>query len=173
MKVEDISKELRDVMKFEQESFKKIEEFEKSNQNSDLIAYAKMICRNTTQREITEIQEIYLKKIDEQYLELKIIIRHTTNTGHILFQFLKFGGSFLHFSTARGHLSMNLHCVGFSSRLGGMPLMYFGVSPLSRGIDSKQSLCIGMFGIVVDLFRCSKLHHLSSIHYSNYISDFR
>ena len=29
MKIEEISKELKDVMKFEQESFKKIEEFEK------------------------------------------------------------------------------------------------------------------------------------------------
>ena len=55
-------------MKFEQESFKKIDEFEKKQQNPDLIKYAKMICRNTTQREITEIQEIYLKKIDKEYL---------------------------------------------------------------------------------------------------------
>ena len=29
MRIEEISKELRDVIKFEQESFKKIEEFEK------------------------------------------------------------------------------------------------------------------------------------------------
>ena len=71
MKAIEISKELRDIMKFEQESFKKIEEFEKSNNNSDLVEYAKMICRNTTQREITEIQEIYLKKIDEEFLKSK------------------------------------------------------------------------------------------------------
>ncbi|WP_428327123.1 hypothetical protein [Nitrosopumilus sp.] len=69
MKVEEISKELRDVMEFERESFKKIEEFEKTQNNPDLIQYAKMICRNTTQREIAQIQEVYLKKIDEKYLK--------------------------------------------------------------------------------------------------------
>ncbi|MBA4437179.1 MAG: hypothetical protein H2B04_07655 [Nitrosopumilaceae archaeon] len=71
MSAEEIGKELRDVMKFEQESFKKIEEFEKTQDNPDLINYAKMICKNTTQREITEIQEIYLEKIDKEYLKSK------------------------------------------------------------------------------------------------------
>ncbi len=68
MKAEEISKELREIMKFEQESFKKIEEFEKTQKNTDLIQYAKMISRNTTGREIATLQEIYLKKIDEEYL---------------------------------------------------------------------------------------------------------
>lgn len=71
MGVEEISKELRDIMEFERGSFKKIEEFEKTQNNPDLIQYAKMICRNTTQREITQIQEVYLEKIDEKYLKLK------------------------------------------------------------------------------------------------------
>ncbi len=71
MSAEEIGKELRDVMKFEQESFKKIEEFEKTQDNPDLINYAKMICKNTTQIEITEIQEIYLEKIDKEYLKSK------------------------------------------------------------------------------------------------------
>ena len=71
MKIEEISKELRDLMKFEQESFKKIEEFEKTQHNSDLVNYAKMICRNTTEREITQLQEIYLDKIDKEYLNSK------------------------------------------------------------------------------------------------------
>ncbi len=71
MKVEEISKELRDVMKFEQESFKKIEEFEKTQNNPDLVEYAKIICRNTTEREITQLQEIYLDKIDKEYLNSK------------------------------------------------------------------------------------------------------
>ena len=62
MEIEQISKELRDVMKFEQESFKKIEEFERAQHGSDLAKYAKMVCRNTTEREITEIQEVYLQK---------------------------------------------------------------------------------------------------------------
>ena len=71
MSAEDIGKELREVMKFEQESFKKIEEFEKTQDNPDLIKYAKMICKNTTQREITQIQEVYLEKIDKEYLKSK------------------------------------------------------------------------------------------------------
>jgi len=71
MKAAEISKELQNILKFEQESLKKIEEFEKMQKNQDLINYLKMISKNTTQREITEIQEIYLKKIDNEYLNSK------------------------------------------------------------------------------------------------------
>ena len=71
MKAEEISREFKNIMKFEQESFKKIEEFEKTQKNPDLIQYAKMICKNTTGREIAHIQEIYLKKIDEEFLNSK------------------------------------------------------------------------------------------------------
>ena len=71
MKAIEISKELREIMKFEQESFKKIEEFEKTQKNQDLVQYAKMISRNTTGREIVQLQEIYLKKIDEEFLNKK------------------------------------------------------------------------------------------------------
>jgi len=71
MKADEISKELREIMKFEQESLKKIEEFEKTQKNSDLIQYAKMISRNTTGREIAALQETYLKKIDKEYLNSK------------------------------------------------------------------------------------------------------
>ena len=71
MKAVEISKELKSIMKFEQDSLKKIEEFEKTQKNSDLAEYAKMICRNTIHREITSIQEIYLKKIDSEYLKSK------------------------------------------------------------------------------------------------------
>jgi hypothetical protein len=71
MKAEEISREFKNIMKFEQESFKKIEEFEKTQKNPDLIQYAKMICKNTTGREIAHIQEIYLKKIDEEFLSSK------------------------------------------------------------------------------------------------------
>ena len=71
MKAKEISKEIESIMKFEQDSLKKIEEFEKTQKNSDLAEYAKMICRNTMHREITAIQEIYLKKIDEEYLKSK------------------------------------------------------------------------------------------------------
>jgi len=41
MKVGEISKEIRDIMKFKRESFKKIEEFEKTQDNPDLIQYAR------------------------------------------------------------------------------------------------------------------------------------
>jgi len=71
MKAIEISKVLREIMKFEQESFKKIEEFEKTQKNQDLVQYAKMISRNTTGREIAQLQEIYLKKIDEEFLNKK------------------------------------------------------------------------------------------------------
>jgi len=71
MKAEEISREFKDIMKFEQESFKKIEEFEKTQKNPDLIQYAKMICKNTTDREIAHIQGIYFKKIDEEFLSSK------------------------------------------------------------------------------------------------------
>ncbi|MBT8173787.1 MAG: hypothetical protein KJO99_00610 [Nitrosopumilus sp.] len=71
MKALEISKEIQNILKFEQESLKKIEEFEKMQKNQDLISYLKMISKNTTQREISEIQEIYLKKIDNEYLNSK------------------------------------------------------------------------------------------------------
>ncbi len=71
MNAVEISKEFKKIMEFEQESFKKIEAFEKTQKNVDLIKYAKMICRNTSGREISQIQEIYLKKIDEEYLNSK------------------------------------------------------------------------------------------------------
>ena len=71
MKAEELSKELREIMKFEQESFKKIEEFEKTQKNQDLVQYAKMISSNTTGREIIQLQEVYLRKIDEEFLNKK------------------------------------------------------------------------------------------------------
>ena len=72
MKIEQISKELHKVMEFEQNVLKKIETFEKKYQDPDLIKYTKMICRNTIERETMLIQEIYLKKIDSQYLNSKL-----------------------------------------------------------------------------------------------------
>jgi hypothetical protein len=71
MKAEELSKELREIMKFEQESFKKIEEFKKTQKNQDLVQYAKMISSNTTGREIIQLQEVYLRKIDKEFLNKK------------------------------------------------------------------------------------------------------
>ena len=51
------------------ETFAKIEGFESEGAEQDLTNYAKMILKNTTGREIAEIQEVYLKKIDSEYLK--------------------------------------------------------------------------------------------------------
>ena len=71
MKIEQISEELHNIMKFEQNILKKINIFEKEYEDSDLIKYLKIICKNTIERETILIQEIYLKKIDSQYLNSK------------------------------------------------------------------------------------------------------
>ena len=71
MKIEEISKELHYVMKFERDTIKKINLFEKDHQDIDLIKYARIICRNTVERETALIQETYLKKIDSKYLNSK------------------------------------------------------------------------------------------------------
>lgn len=69
MEVEEISNELRLIMEFEQKAVKKIEEFEQKSKDKDFVEYLKMISKNTIQREISKIQEIYLHKIDEKYLK--------------------------------------------------------------------------------------------------------
>ena len=69
MKIEEISKEIHNTMEFEQNVFKK--KFENNHQDLDLVKYAKMICRNTIERETILIQETYLKKIDLKYLNPK------------------------------------------------------------------------------------------------------
>ena len=69
MDVNKLGAELREVMDFEQQTFQKIEEFEKKGSEQDLITYAKIIIKNTTEQEISKIQEIYLKKIDSEFLK--------------------------------------------------------------------------------------------------------
>ena len=69
MKIEELSAEIREAIKFQQESFQRIEEFEAKGIQHDLIKYTKMICKNTTEREILKIQEIYLEKIEKEYLK--------------------------------------------------------------------------------------------------------
>ena len=71
MKIDDISKELHSVMKYEQTILEKINTFENDHQNLDLIKYAKMICRNIIERETILIQNAYLEKIDSEYLNSK------------------------------------------------------------------------------------------------------
>ena len=71
MRIEEISRELRDAMAFEHEYFEKIDELEKNGASPELAKYAKMVCRNSAEREIKAIQEIYLSKIDSEYLKSK------------------------------------------------------------------------------------------------------
>ena len=69
MKIEELSAEIREVMKFQQESFQRIEELEIKGIQHDLIKYTKMICKNTIEREILKIQETYLEKVEKEYLK--------------------------------------------------------------------------------------------------------
>ena len=71
MKIEEISKELHGIMEFEQNILKKIEICEVQHQDPELIKYARIICRNTVERETALIQETYLKKIDAKYINSK------------------------------------------------------------------------------------------------------
>ena len=91
MKIEDISKELHNIMEFEQNVLKKINLFENDHQDQDLIKYLKMIYKNTVERETKLIQDAYLKKIDSEYLNSKelffIFIKPTSNIPCISFKF--------------------------------------------------------------------------------------
>ena len=69
MKIEELSAEIREAIKFQQESLQMIEDFEVKGVQQDLIKYAKIICKNTIEREILKIQEIYLEKIEKEYLK--------------------------------------------------------------------------------------------------------
>lgn len=69
MKIEELSAEIREAIKFQQESFQRIEEFETKDMQQDLIKYAKMICKNVTEREILKIQDVYLQKIENEYIK--------------------------------------------------------------------------------------------------------
>jgi len=68
MNIMQLSSELRDAMEFEREIFQKIEDLENQGAENDLIYYARIVCKNTTSREISEIQEAYLTKIETEYL---------------------------------------------------------------------------------------------------------
>jgi hypothetical protein len=68
MNTKQLSGELKEIMEFERNTFQKIEEFGKKRVEKDLATYVKMICKNTAERKISEIQEIYFKKIDSGHL---------------------------------------------------------------------------------------------------------
>ncbi|EGP93991.1 MULTISPECIES: hypothetical protein [Nitrosarchaeum] len=69
MKIEELSANMREVMKFQQDIIQRIEDFEVKGLQHDLTNYAKTICKNTTEREILKIQDVYLKKIETEYLK--------------------------------------------------------------------------------------------------------
>ncbi|MBS3921706.1 MAG: hypothetical protein KGZ37_00985 [Nitrosarchaeum sp.] len=69
MKIEELSMNMREIMKFQQDTIQRIENFEAKGLQQDLTKYAKMICKNTAEREILKIQDIYLKKIETEYLK--------------------------------------------------------------------------------------------------------
>lgn len=69
MNAAQLGTEIREIIKFQQDIFQKIEEFESKGIHQDLIKYAKIICKNTTEREILKIQEIYLRKIETEFLK--------------------------------------------------------------------------------------------------------
>ena len=71
MDVKELSHELRETMDYERKIFSRIDDLEKSGTEKDLVNYARIIAKNTTGRQISEIQEIYLKKIDTEYLKPK------------------------------------------------------------------------------------------------------
>lgn len=71
MKIEELSAELRDAMKFQQESYQRIEELKEKGVKEDLIKYAKTICGNSVEREIIKIQDVYLEKIEKEYIKSK------------------------------------------------------------------------------------------------------
>lgn len=67
MKIEELSDEIRRIITTQYETIQRIEELELKGTRSDLIKYAKMSCRNSTERRIARIQKIYFDKIDIKY----------------------------------------------------------------------------------------------------------
>ena len=71
MELKQLSDALREAMSYEREIFGKIDNLEKNGTSRDLANYARIIAKNITERQITEIQDIYLNKIDSEYLKSK------------------------------------------------------------------------------------------------------
>jgi len=69
MKIEELSVKIREVMKFQQDTIQKIEEFETKGIQPDLTKYAEIICKTISEKEILKIQETYLEKIETEYLK--------------------------------------------------------------------------------------------------------
>ena len=71
MELKQLSNALREAMSYETKIFERIDKLEKNGTSRDLANYARIVAKNITERQITEIQEIYLKKIDSEYLKPK------------------------------------------------------------------------------------------------------
>jgi len=70
MSIEELSKELHEMIKYEQEIDERLADF-KLQASDDVINYAKMVCKSATQKQILAIQEAYFEKIDKKYLNAK------------------------------------------------------------------------------------------------------
>lgn len=64
MSLEELSFELRKAMISQNTIQESIENFEEKGINSDFIEYARIVCANITQRQMTMIQENYFEKLD-------------------------------------------------------------------------------------------------------------
>lgn len=71
MSIWELSQRLRDAITYEQEINEELEKFEKNGASKDVIQYAKFVCKNSTQKQISAIQEAYLKELDRKYLKQK------------------------------------------------------------------------------------------------------
>lgn len=68
MSIEELSQRLREAITYEQEISEELEKFEKKGASKDVIDYAKFVCKNSTQKQISAIQDAYLKELDRRYL---------------------------------------------------------------------------------------------------------
>jgi len=64
MSLEELSFELRKAMINQNTIQESIENFEEKGINSDFIEYARIVCTNITERQMTMIQENYFEKLD-------------------------------------------------------------------------------------------------------------
>lgn len=65
MSLEELSAELREVMTNQSHIQETINKFEERGINNDFIEYAKLVCANTSERQIKMIQESYFQKLDK------------------------------------------------------------------------------------------------------------
>ena len=63
MRIDELSVDNREAIKFQQESFQSIEEFEVKVEHYDFIKYVKMICKYYRKRNIKNSRNLSYKKL--------------------------------------------------------------------------------------------------------------